>query len=97
MQIEEQIENFQVKERAVKTSCSISYEPELIDKSEVDIKSEITFYDDVIKVLNTIPILEREGKDLQQTMLNEILPENLNNLHYEKILENNENNVVINK
>ena len=39
-QIEEQIENFQIKEGVVKSSCSISYEPELIDKSEVDIKSE---------------------------------------------------------
>ena len=71
VQIEEQIENFQIKEGVVKSSCSISYEPELIDKSEVDIKSEITFYDDVIQILNTIPILETEGKDLQQTMLNE--------------------------
>ena len=70
MQIEKQIENFQIKEGVVKSSCSISYEPELIDISEVNIKSEITFYDDVIKILNTIPILETEGKDLQQTMLN---------------------------
>ena len=26
-------------------------------------------------------------------MLNEILPQNINNLHYENILENNENNI----
>ena len=51
VQIEEQIENFQIKEGVVKSACSISYEPELIDKSEVDIKSEITFYDDVLKIL----------------------------------------------
>ena len=76
-----------------KSSCLISYEPELIDKDKVNIKSEITFYDDVTKILNTIPILEAEGKDLVQKMLNEILPERINDLHYEKILESNENNI----
>ena len=45
-----------------KSSCLISYEPELIYKDKVNIKSEITFYDDVTKILNTIPILEAEGK-----------------------------------
>ena len=64
---------------------------QLIDKDKVNIKSEMTFYDDVTKILNTIPILEAEGKDLQQKMLNEILLERINDLHYEKILESNEN------
>ena len=76
-----------------KSSCLISYEPELIDKDKVNIKSQITFYDDVKKIWNTIPILEAEEKDLEQKMLNEILPEWINDLHYEKILESNGNNI----
>ena len=78
-----------------KSSCLISYEPELIDKDKINIKSDITFYDDVTQILNTIPILEVEGKDLQQKMLNEILPEEINDLNYEKILESNENNIKL--
>ena len=92
-QVNEKTENFQVKDEMEKSSCLISYEPELIDKDKVNIKSEITFYDDVTKILNTISILEAEGKDLEQNMLNEILPERINDLHYEKILESNENNI----
>ena len=72
-----------------KSSCLISYEPELIDKDKVNIKSEITFYDDVTKILNTIPILVAEGYDLEQKMLNEILSERINDLHYQKILDLN--------
>ena len=37
--------------------------------------------------------MEAEEKDLQQKMLNEILPEKISDLHYENILENNENNI----
>ena len=46
-----------------------------------------------MKILNTIPILEVEGKDLEQKMLNKILPERINDLHYEQILESKENNI----
>ena len=93
VQVNEKTENFQVEDEMEKSSCLISCEPELIDKDKVIIKSEITFYDDVTKILNTIPILEAEGKDLEQKMLNEILPERINDLHYKKILESNENNI----
>ena len=91
--VNEKTENFRIEDKIEKSSCLISYEPELISKNEVNLTSEITFYDDITKVLNTIPILEAEGKDLKQKMLNEILPENVNNLHYENILEHNENNI----
>ena len=86
-------QNFQIQEGVGKSSCLTSYEPKLISKNKVNITSEITFYNDITKILNTIPILEAEGKDLKQKMLNEILPENINNLHSENILENNENNI----
>ena len=75
MQLNEQTENFQIGEGVGKSSCSTSYEPELINKNEVNMTSEITFYDDITKILNTIPVLKAEGKDLQQKMLNEILCE----------------------
>ena len=38
-------------------NCSVSYEPKYIDKSEVEITSEITFYENITKVLNQIPEL----------------------------------------
>ena len=78
VQVNEKTENFKVKNEMEKSSCLISYEPELIDKNKINIKSDITFYDDITKILNTIPILEAEGKDLQQKILNEILPEKIN-------------------
>ena len=43
MQLNEQIENFQIEEEVGKSSCLISYEPELISKNEVNIISEIKF------------------------------------------------------
>ena len=95
VQVNEKTKNFQIKNEMEKSS--ISYEPELISKDEINIKPEITFYDDVTKILNTIPILEAEGKDLQRKMLSEISQENRSDLHYEEILENNENNIVMNK
>ena len=61
VQVNEKTENFQVEDEMEKSSCLISYEPELIDKHKLNIKSEITFYDDVTKILNTIQILEAEG------------------------------------
>ena len=93
VQVNEKTENLQVEDEMEKSSCLISYELDLIDKDKVNIKSEIKFYDDVTKILNTIPILEAEGKDFEEKMLNEKLPERINDLHYEKILEGNENNI----
>ena len=54
MQLNEQTENFQIEEGVGKSSCLISYESQLISKNEVNITSEITFYDDITKILNKI-------------------------------------------
>ena len=66
MQLNKQTENFQIEEKDGKLSFSISYELQLINKNEVNIKSEIRFYDDVTQILNTILILGAEGKDLNR-------------------------------
>ena len=65
----------------------------LIEKGEVEITSEITFYEDIRKVLNEIPELHKEEMELQRKMLEEILTKEKAELHYKTILQNNENNI----
>ena len=60
VQVNEKTENFQIKNEMEESS--ISYEPELISKDKISIKPEITFYDDVTKILNTIPILKQKER-----------------------------------
>ena len=51
IQAEKLIENIESPKEVRKAFCSISYEPKLINKSEVQVTSEITFYDDVTKII----------------------------------------------
>ena len=80
-------------EKYKEANCSVSYEPKLIEKGEVEITSEITFYEDITKVLNEIPELHKEEMELQRKMLEEILTKEKAELHYETILQKNENNI----
>ena len=70
VQLNKKTENFQIEEKIEKSPCLISYEPELIDKSEIHVETEMTFYDDVTKILNEIPKLKAEKTELQQKLLN---------------------------
>ena len=69
--------------KSKEATCSISYEPELINKNEIGITSEITLYEDITQILNRIPELNEEEIELQRKMLDEILTKDKADIHYE--------------
>ena len=62
----------------------------MINENEVQVTSEITFYDDITKILNLISELKQDEGELQEKMFNDILTEKKAQVHYEEILRNNQ-------
>ena len=93
IQTEKLMENMESSEEIQKASCSISYEPTLLNIGEVQVTSEITFYDDITKILNKISELKQDEKALQEKTLNDILTEEKAKIHYEEVLRNNQGNI----